>query len=100
MRARYGRITPVPSTFVADTELLYATDAYMRQFDAIVQEVTAENGVILDRTAFYPTGGGQPHDLGVLHWDGGSAQVVEVRKQGGSVVHRVEGEPPAVGTRV
>jgi misacylated tRNA(Ala) deacylase len=79
---------------VADTELLYATDAYVRSFDAVVQEVTADGGVVLDRTAFYPTGGGQPHDLGILTWDAGSARIVEVRKSGGQVLHRVEGAPP------
>jgi misacylated tRNA(Ala) deacylase len=85
---------------VADTELLYATDAYLRSFDASVQEVTPEGGVVLDRTAFYPTGGGQPHDLGTLTWEGGSAVVLEVRKSGPHVVHRVEGEPPPAGTQV
>ena len=90
----------VTITYVAETDLLYATDAYLRQFDAIVQEVTADGLVVLDRTAFYPTGGGQPHDLGTLTWEGETAQVVDVRKQGTLVVHRVESEPPPVGTQV
>ena len=85
---------------MAATELLYATDAYLRSFDARVVEVTPEGAVVLDRTAFYPTGGGQPHDLGRLTWDGGSATVVEVRKQGDLVLHRLEGEPPTQGTPV
>ncbi len=85
---------------VADTELLYATDAYLRSFDAQVQEITAEGGVVLDRTAFYPTGGGQPHDLGTISWDGGSANVVEVRKTGTQVVHRLDSSPPPVGASV
>jgi misacylated tRNA(Ala) deacylase len=85
---------------VAETELLYATDAYLQSFDAQVQDVTPEGAVILDRTAFYPTGGGQPHDLGRLTWDGGSAAVVEVRKSGPQVVHMLDGSPPAAGTRV
>jgi misacylated tRNA(Ala) deacylase len=85
---------------VGQTNLLYATDAYVRAFDAHVVEVTPEGGVILDRTAFYPTGGGQPHDLGVFMWDGGSARVVEVRKTGPLVVHRVEGDLPVVGGAV
>ena len=42
-------------------------------------------------------GGGQPHDVGRLTWDGGSIAVVEVRKQGSTVLHRVEGAP--FGTR-
>ena len=85
---------------VAETELLYATDAYLRSFDAQVQEVTPEGGVVLDRTALYPTGGGQPHDLGELSWDGGSAAVVEVRKSGANVVHVLDGAPPPPGARV
>jgi misacylated tRNA(Ala) deacylase len=85
---------------VADSELLCASDAYLRSFDAIVQEVTPEGAVILDRTAFYPTGGGQPHDLGTLTWDGGSSNVVEVRKSGGQVVHRLEGDQPVPGASV
>jgi misacylated tRNA(Ala) deacylase len=86
---------------VADTEMLYSTDAYLRTFDARVEEVSPEDGlVVLDRTAFYPTGGGQPHDLGVLTWDGGSANVVEVRKEGPRVLHRVEGGAPAPGALV
>lgn len=85
---------------VADTELLYATDAYLRSFDGEVRELTEDSGVVLDQTAFYPTGGGQPHDLGRLSWDGGLATVFEVRKRGGQVVHRLEGQVPPVGTRV
>jgi misacylated tRNA(Ala) deacylase len=85
---------------VGATELLYATDAYLRSFDARVVEVTPEGAVVLDRTAFYPTGGGQPHDLGTLTWDGGSAAVVEVRKQGDLPVHRLDREPPPPGTAV
>src|SRR4030081_3153102 len=85
---------------VAETELLYARDAYLRTFDARVVDLTAEGGVILDRTAFYPTGGGQPHDLGRLSWDGRSSTVVEVRKNGSLVVHRLEGDSPAVGSAV
>lgn len=83
-----------------DTNLLYASDAYLRAFDATVTEVTPDGGVVLDRTAFYPTGGGQPHDLGVLSWAGGSANVLDVKKAGGQVIHRLEGEAPSVGTQV
>jgi misacylated tRNA(Ala) deacylase len=85
---------------VADTDQLYATDAYLRSFDAQVLEVTPEGGVVLDRTAFYPTGGGQPHDVGGLTWADGSANVIGVSKTGSRVVHQVEGAPPAAGTQV
>jgi misacylated tRNA(Ala) deacylase len=85
---------------VAETELLYATDAYLRTFDAVVQDVTPDGAVVLDRTAFYPTGGGQPHDQGSLTWPGGSANVTAVRKEDGAVVHTLDSAPPAPGTNV
>jgi misacylated tRNA(Ala) deacylase len=77
------------------TELLYLRDAYLRSFTATVTAVDGDR-VALDRTAFYPTGGGQPHDTGRL----GDAAVVEVRKEGDDVWHRVEGAPPAPGATV
>jgi misacylated tRNA(Ala) deacylase len=98
--ATLGRTTTRYHLAVADTELLFATDAYLRSFDARVVDVTPEGAVVLDRTAFYPTGGGQPHDLGTLSWSGQSANVVEVRKAGSQVVHRLEGDAPPVGTSV
>jgi misacylated tRNA(Ala) deacylase len=82
------------------TELLYADDSYLTECDAVVTEVRDGTTVVLDRTVFYPTGGGQPHDLGTLRWDGGEARVVEVRKQGPDVLHLVEGALPPVGARV
>ena len=85
---------------VSETDLLYARDAYVREFDANVVDVTQEGGIVLDRTAFYPTGGGQPHDLGTLTWGGENASVVEVRKVGGAVVHRLDGSSPGIGASV
>ena len=55
-----------------------------------------DNAVALDRTAFYATGGGQPHDTGVL----GGLVVTDVRKEADHVWHTVEGDVPAVGTSV
>jgi misacylated tRNA(Ala) deacylase len=77
------------------TDLLFLRDAYLGEFDAVV---TAVDGVevSLDRTAFYPTGGGQPHDTGAL----GQARVVNVRKDGDDVWHSLEGPVPAVGEAV
>jgi misacylated tRNA(Ala) deacylase len=88
---------PVP------TELLYLRDAGLRSFDAVVLGLASDgSGVVLDRTAFYVTGGGQPHDTGSLVWEGGTAQVVEVRKDRdtGEVVHVIEGNVPNEGTAV
>jgi misacylated tRNA(Ala) deacylase len=81
------------------TDLLYLRDAERRAFDATV--TGAEDGrVALDQTAFYATGGGQPHDTGRVTWAGGSAAVVEVRKEGEGVWHRLEGDVPDLGAPV
>lgn len=82
-----------------ETELLYLTDAYLTEVEATVID-GREGGVALDRTVFYPTGGGQPHDVGTLRWDGGSAAVTGVKKEGLVAWHAVEGEPPTTGTTV
>ena len=80
-------------------QLLYLRDAELASFDAVVVAVVGDR-VDLDQTAFYPTGGGQPHDTGVLTWPGGSARVVEVRKDAEGTWHRLEGDVPAAGERV
>jgi misacylated tRNA(Ala) deacylase len=78
------------------TELLYLRDAYATRFSATVDEVR-EGAISLDQTLFYPTGGGQPHDTGVL----AGLRVTEVRKEGQQVWHSVEGGPlPEVGATV
>ncbi|HET8873497.1 MAG TPA: alanyl-tRNA editing protein [Gaiellaceae bacterium] len=86
------------------TELLYQTDAYLREFDAEVVAVNEETSeVALDRTAFFPTGGGQPHDTGELTFAGMSASVTDVVKdKDGTVWHKLGQESllPAVGTEV
>ena len=82
------------------TELLYYTDAYRREFDATVTGHAPDGGVFLDRTAFYPGGGGQPHDTGVLSAGGQTWTVERVKKAGADVAHYVQGDPPPVGTAV
>jgi len=73
------------------TELLYLRDAYQQATPATVVDVDPgdELRVALDRTVFYATGGGQPHDLGTLAWDGRQVAVTEVRKEGPVVWHTV-----------
>ena len=83
----------------SSTELLYLHDAELNTAEATVLEVD-EQAVVLDRTVFYATGGGQPHDTGTLSWDGGTSAVVDVRKRGDAVVHHLDGPVPAVGTVV
>jgi misacylated tRNA(Ala) deacylase len=81
------------------TELLYLRDAYLRSFDATVTAVDTEGRrVALDRTAFYATGGGQPHDSGTL----AGVPVTDVRKEGDEVWHRLADDEslPQVGDTV
>jgi len=91
---------PVPEGAPADlaaTEL-FAVDAYLRSFEARVEAVDADGRRIrLARTAFYPGGGGQPHDTGTLRWGDGRAAVVQVardRSDGGRIWHRLADDAP------
>jgi misacylated tRNA(Ala) deacylase len=70
------------------TDLLYLRDAYLLELDAEVVEVR-DDAVALDRTVFYPTGGGQPHDAGTL----AGLRVLDVRKEGDLVWHTLDGGP-------
>ncbi len=79
------------------TELLYQTDGYLREFDALVSaSFPDEKAVVLDRSAFYPGGGGQPNDVGKL----AGVNVVKVKKVGNDVLHFLDSNLPAVGTTV
>jgi len=60
------------------TAELFREDSYIRECDATVVAVD-DAAVILDRTVFYPLGGGQPGDTGKMSWDGGSATIVDTR---------------------
>jgi misacylated tRNA(Ala) deacylase len=90
-----------PPPGLADTEL-FATDAYRRAFDSAVLEVDREQGrIALARTAFYPGGGGQPHDLGALRWGDGAALVTKVKRESGRIWHWLDTpEPPDQGVEV
>ncbi len=81
------------------TELLCLEDAYLQDFEATVTE-QVEGGLVLDQTAFYPGGGGQPCDMGTLSADGQSWQVTKVKKVNGRPVHFISGDLPTVGTTV
>ncbi|NJE62526.1 alanine--tRNA ligase [Thermococcus sp. 21S7] len=72
-----------------DTRTLYYEDPFMREFDAEVLKVI-DGWVVLNQTAFYPEGGGQPCDLGELEVDGERVEVRNVQKIGKVILHRVE----------
>lgn len=81
------------------TEFLYPTDSYLKEFDAEVLD-HVDRGVVLDRSAFYPGGGGQPADHGVLRTDGVTWNVTGLERVDGAVAHIVDGEAPPVGSQV
>ena len=84
------------------TELLYLDDSYLREFDAAVLDITSDGALVLDRSAFYPTGGGQPHDTGALTTRDGAWRVIGATRRGGDTVHTLPpgAEPPMAGARV
>ncbi|MEM3481277.1 MAG: alanyl-tRNA editing protein AlaXM [Candidatus Korarchaeum sp.] len=81
------------------TELLYMDDCYLREFEADVISVSG-NRVALNRTAFYPVGGGLPSDTGKLMRGGDAFEVTEVRKEGGLVWHSLGEQGLREGDRV
>jgi misacylated tRNA(Ala) deacylase len=87
----------VSQASIPATELLYQADAYLKEFTAHVSAVDGER-ITLDRTAFYATSGGQPHDTGTLTNGARTWEVAEVRREGHAVWHTLSGpEMPVVG---
>jgi misacylated tRNA(Ala) deacylase len=85
------------------TELIYQTDSYLTNFKARVASVDPEaRTVALDRTAFYPGGGGQPSDRGYLNYEGEKISVLKAKKSGESVLHflGLEEKMPKEGVEV
>jgi misacylated tRNA(Ala) deacylase len=85
------------------TELLFRADPYLQTAEARVIAHTPEGGIVLDRSVFYPTGGGQPGDSGWLAWAGGRLAIATAVKAEGGGVALVPAEPaamPAVGETV
>lgn len=64
-------------------------DSYIKEFEAIVESVKDDKYVVLDKTAFYPQGGGQPYDTGIFLRDDEEFQVVYVGKFSGKISHEV-----------
>lgn len=82
------------------TELLYQTDSYLQTFEATILDVDeANHGVILDRTVFYPGGGGQPADQGTLTVGGATFSVTRAKAISGQIVHLIDGALPTAGAK-
>ena len=81
------------------TEILCYEDSYLQEFEGTVTDII-DSGVVLDRTGFYPGGGGQPCDTGVIEWDGESSQIYQVSRSEGKLVHKVNGPIPDLGNSV
>ncbi|MBO8173327.1 MAG: alanyl-tRNA editing protein [Bacillaceae bacterium] len=71
------------------TQRLYLADSYLTEFEGTIEAISGEK-VVLNQTAFYPTGGGQQHDEGTLQQNGRSFHVYDVRQEKGKVVHYVK----------
>ncbi|MGD6852438.1 MAG: alanine--tRNA ligase [Candidatus Bathyarchaeia archaeon] len=74
------------------TEPLYYADGYMKDFEATVLKVIGGVYVVLDRSCFYPEGGGQPCDLGTLTFGNFMFEVVDVQKIGKVIVHKLKAQ--------
>jgi misacylated tRNA(Ala) deacylase len=81
------------------TEQLFQKNAFLQDFSARVTAVE-DSLVSLDRTAFYPGGGGQPCDVGTLTSGVGEARVIKVSRKDGEIVHDLDGPLPEVGSEV
>jgi misacylated tRNA(Ala) deacylase len=83
------------------THRLDLDDATLREWDATVLHASADDGIVLDRSAFYPGGGGQPPDHGVLLWGGVQTRIVGARGGDESYLIPADGDPlPPAGTAV
>jgi misacylated tRNA(Ala) deacylase len=73
------------------TEQLYHHDAYLKQFDAFVEQVL-DGGIVLDRSAFFPGGGGQPADEGTFQQGDNIWRITKIKRVGDAIVHYLDGE--------
>jgi len=85
------------------TKQLYHENSYLKEFDAVVTDVEKGiNGVVLDRTAFFPGGGGQPPDFGVIETEGTKLHIERAKRHKGDIFHLIDegGSLPDVGNKV
>ena len=87
-------------TQLPDTNQLYYKDPFQKQFQGKVLAVIENKYIVLDQTCFYPEGGGQPGDIGVIQTPAGPLKVLDTQKSGRVILHHVEGKLPKVGETV
>ena len=85
--------------FYMNTKLLYQTDSYLKQFSARVL-ARQDGALILDQTAFYPGGGGQPADGGFIRWAGQELALRKIEKKGEAVLHYCDSDAPQPGDKI
>ena len=79
---------------------LYMNDSYLKEFEAIVESIKDDKFVVLGKTAFYPSGGGQPHDTGTFVCNGEDYPVVYTGKFSGQISHEVSKPGLKIGDKV
>ena len=85
------------------TDPLFRNDAYLRRASGTVTQITPEGGIVLDRSLFYPTGGGQPGDSGKITWGAATLSIATAVKGEGDAIVLIPAEPaalPSVGMQV
>ena len=84
------------------TKLLYMDNVegnYIKKFNATVTKIKKDY-ICINQTAFYPIGGGQPSDIGFIHWKNKTSEVKEVIKKGDTIKHIINGEKPSIGIKI
>lgn len=81
------------------TETLWFNDSYLKEWDAVVSSVNG-NEIEIDKTAFFPEGGGNPCDFGKILCNGSEYDVISVRKEGGKIIHKLDREGVKQGNEV
>lgn len=84
------KILAIGTEKLPPTELVYYTDAYKKEFNARILKIIGKQYIVLDKTCFYPEGGGQPADHGYIESNNSKIEVVDVQKKGKIIIHKLK----------